>query len=93
MADSDNCFFAATGITDGELLNGVRYISGGARTQSLVMRSKSGTVRMIDARHRIDKLATFAAVDATAPKAAGGISNTVSKCALGITRQWPSLAG
>jgi fructose-1,6-bisphosphatase II len=63
LVRSDNCFFAATGITDGELLNGVRYISGGARTQSLVMRSRSGTVRMIDARHRIDKLATFAAVD------------------------------
>ena len=63
LVRSDNCFFAATGITDGELLNGVRYISGGARTQSLVMRSKSGTVRMIDARHRIDKLATFASVD------------------------------
>ena len=59
----DNCFFAATGITDGELLNGVRYVSRGARTQSLVMRSRSGTVRLIDARHRIDKLATFAAVD------------------------------
>jgi fructose-1,6-bisphosphatase II len=63
LVRSDNCFFAATGITDGELLNGVRYIAGGARTQSLVMRSRSGTVRMIDARHRIDKLATFAAVD------------------------------
>jgi fructose-1,6-bisphosphatase II len=63
LVRSDNCFFAATGITDGELLNGVRYISGGARTQSLVMRSRSGTVRLIDARHRIDKLATFAAVD------------------------------
>ena len=63
LVKSDNCFFAATGITDGELLNGVRYIGGGARTQSLVMRSMSGTVRMIDARHRIDKLATFASVD------------------------------
>ena len=41
----------------------MRYVSGGARTQSLVMRSRSGTVRLIDARHRIDKLATFAAVD------------------------------
>jgi fructose-1,6-bisphosphatase II len=63
LVQSDNCFFAATGITDGELLNGVRYISGGARTQSLVMRSRSGTVRLIDARHRIDKLSSFAAVD------------------------------
>jgi fructose-1,6-bisphosphatase II len=63
LVRGDNCFFAATGITDGELLNGVRYISGGARTQSLVMRSKSGTVRMIDARHRIDKLSAFSSID------------------------------
>ena len=46
-----------------ELLRGVRYEHSSARTQSLVMRSKSGTVRMIDARHRIDKLRDFAAVD------------------------------
>ena len=59
----DNCFFAATGVTDGELLRGVRYSPRGARTQSLVMRSKSGTVRMIDALHRIDKLSSFASVD------------------------------
>jgi fructose-1,6-bisphosphatase II len=63
LVRGDNCFFAATGITDGELLNGVRYVSGGARTQSLVMRSKSGTVRMIDARHRIDKLSSFSSID------------------------------
>jgi fructose-1,6-bisphosphatase II len=63
LITGDNCFFAATGVTDGELLRGVRYEHGGARTQSLVMRSKSGTVRMVDARHRIDKLSAFAAVD------------------------------
>ena len=63
LVTGNNCFFAATGVTDGELLRGVRYEHGGARTQSLVMRSKSGTVRMIDARHRIDKLSSFAAVD------------------------------
>ena len=63
LVRGNNCFFAATGITDGELLRGVRYERNGARTQSLVMRSKSGTVRMIDARHRIDKLSAFAAVD------------------------------
>jgi fructose-1,6-bisphosphatase II len=63
LVKGDNCFFAATGITDGELLRGVRYEHRGARTQSLVMRSKSGTVRLIDARHRIDKLSQFAAVD------------------------------
>ena len=63
LVSGDNCFFAATGITDGDLLRGVRYDRTGARTQSLVMRSRSGTVRMIDARHRIDKLAAFAAVE------------------------------
>ncbi|HEX2785260.1 MAG TPA: class II fructose-bisphosphatase [Ilumatobacteraceae bacterium] len=63
LVKGNNCFFAATGVTDGELLRGVRYEHGGARTQSLVMRSKSGTVRMIDARHRIDKLSMFAAID------------------------------
>jgi fructose-1,6-bisphosphatase II len=63
LVRGDNCFFAATGITDGELLRGVRYDKGGAHTQSLVMRAKSGTVRLIDAHHRIDKLKTFASVD------------------------------
>jgi fructose-1,6-bisphosphatase II len=63
LVKGDNCFFAATGITDGELLRGVRYDSKGATTQSLVMRSKSGTVRRIDARHRLAKLREFSAVD------------------------------
>jgi fructose-1,6-bisphosphatase II len=56
LVQGDNCFFAATGITDGELLRGVHYDGRGPSTQSLVMRSKSGTVRRIDARHRLDKL-------------------------------------
>jgi fructose-1,6-bisphosphatase II len=56
LVRSDNCFFAATGITDGPLLNGVRTDERGVMTQSLVMRSRSGTVRMIDALHRIDKV-------------------------------------
>jgi len=56
MVDSDNCFFAATGITDGNLLQGVHYVRGGATTQSLVMRSSSRTVRLIDAHHPGDKL-------------------------------------
>lgn len=60
---SDNCFFAATGLTDGALLRGVRFDSKGARTQSLVMRSRSGTVRMIDSTHRVSKLREFAAID------------------------------
>ena len=63
LVRSDNCFFAATGITDGELLQGVHYDSRGATTQSLVMRSKSGTVRLVNARHKIDKLAGFSSVD------------------------------
>ena len=63
LVTSDNCFFAATGITDGELLKGVHYDRRGATTQSLVMRSKSGTVRLINARHQIDKLKHYATVD------------------------------
>lgn len=63
LVAGDNCFFAATGITDGDLLKGVHYDSRGATTQSLVMRSKSGTVRRIDARHRLDKLKPYASID------------------------------
>ncbi len=63
LVKGDNCFFAATGITDGELLKGVHYDSRGATTQSLVMRSKSGTVRLINARHRLDKLRDFSAIE------------------------------
>jgi len=63
LIESDNCFFAATGLTDGALLRGVRFDSRGVRTQSLVMRSRSGTVRMIDSRHQVAKLREFAAID------------------------------
>jgi fructose-1,6-bisphosphatase II len=63
LVQGDNCFFAATGVTDGELLNGVRYAPGIVTTQSLVMRSRSGTVRLIDAQHRLDKISTFSAID------------------------------
>ncbi|MHB1534292.1 MAG: class II fructose-bisphosphatase [Acidimicrobiales bacterium] len=62
LVRSDNCFFAATGITDGELLRGVHYDRFGATTESLVMRSKSGTVRRIDAHHQIKKLAGYSSV-------------------------------
>jgi fructose-1,6-bisphosphatase II len=52
LVSSDHCFFSATGVTDGDLLDGVRYRGpGGAVTESLVMRSRSGTVRRISARH------------------------------------------
>ena len=63
LVKGDNAFFAATGITDGELLRGVRFSSRGATTQSLVMRSRSGTVRLVEATHRLDKLAAFAEID------------------------------
>jgi fructose-1,6-bisphosphatase II len=63
LVTSDNVFFVATGITDGELLKGVRYGGGGARTHSLVMRSRSGTIRLIDSEHRISKLQAYSHVD------------------------------
>ncbi|HEX6968155.1 MAG TPA: class II fructose-bisphosphatase [Micromonosporaceae bacterium] len=63
LVAGDNCFFAATGITSGDLLRGVRYRDGGAYTQSIVMRSKSGTIRVIDSYHRLEKLALYSAID------------------------------
>ena len=63
LVKSDNCFFAATGITDGELLRGVHYDARGATTHSLVMRSKSGTVRRVEARHALEKLSEYSSVD------------------------------
>jgi fructose-1,6-bisphosphatase II len=63
LVSGDNAFFCATGITDGDLLRGVHYRSGGCTTQSIVMRSKSGTVRMIDGFHRLTKLREYSTVD------------------------------
>ncbi len=62
LVSGDDVFFAATGITDGELLRGVRYWGEGAGTQSLVMRSKSGTIRIIEAQHHWTKLNAYSAV-------------------------------
>jgi fructose-1,6-bisphosphatase II len=57
LVATDNVFFAATGVTDGDLLQGVRYLGDGhATTESLVMRSRSGTVRKVQARHDRPKL-------------------------------------
>jgi fructose-1,6-bisphosphatase II len=56
LCRGNNVFVSVTGITDGELLKGVHYSSSGATTQSLVMRSRSGTIRIVEARHRWDKL-------------------------------------
>jgi fructose-1,6-bisphosphatase II len=56
LISSDDVFFAATGVSSGNLLNGVRYFSGGASTQSIAMRGRSGTMRWVDARHNFEKL-------------------------------------
>ncbi|MBO7935377.1 MULTISPECIES: class II fructose-bisphosphatase [Streptomyces] len=63
LVQGENVFFVATGITDGELLRGVRYRSETATTDSIVMRSKSGTVRRIDSEHRLSKLRAYSAID------------------------------
>jgi len=63
LVASDDCFFAATGVTDGDLLRGVHYDRTGASSDSLVMRSKSGTVRRVQAHHDLSKLRQFSSVD------------------------------
>ena len=63
LVTGDDCFFVATGITDGELMRGVRYRGGGATTHSLVMRSRSGTIRSITSEHRLPKLRAYSAID------------------------------
>ncbi len=60
LVQSEDTFFVATGITDGELLRGVHYFADGATTHSLVMRERSGTVRYIESSHRISKLRELA---------------------------------
>jgi fructose-1,6-bisphosphatase II len=59
LVSGDDVFVAATGVTDGALLRGVRYVRTGAITDSIVMRSRSGTVRRIEARHKFEKLTHF----------------------------------
>jgi len=63
LVASDDVFFAATGISDGELLNGVEYRRDSARTDSLVVRGTTGTVRRIRAIHRLDKIRRLAGID------------------------------
>jgi fructose-1,6-bisphosphatase II len=63
LVSGEDVFFSATGITDGELLRGVRFRGDGANTQSLVMRSKSGTIRKIDATHRWKKLMRYSSIN------------------------------
>jgi fructose-1,6-bisphosphatase II len=63
LVTGENVFFCATGITDGELMEGVRYTPAGPTTHSIVMRSKSGTIREVRSEHRLEKLSTYATVD------------------------------
>ena len=59
LVSGQDVFVAATGVTTGALLRGVRYLPNGAITDSIVMRSRSGTVRRIEASHALDKLESF----------------------------------
>jgi fructose-1,6-bisphosphatase II len=72
LVTGENIFFVATGITDGELMEGVRYTPNGPTTHSIVMRSKSGTIRDIRSEHRLAQLSTYASVDFSS---AGGVGN------------------
>jgi len=63
LVNGDDVFFVATGITDGELMDGVRYGGGKAYTESIVMRSRSGTIRKITSEHQLGKLQAYSAVD------------------------------
>jgi fructose-1,6-bisphosphatase II len=62
LVAGDDVFFAATGVTDGNLLRGVKYWPDGASTHSMVMRSRSGTLRYIEAEHRFEKLERFSPI-------------------------------
>ena len=63
LVTADDCFFVATGITDGELMHGVRYGKGLAVTESIVMRSRSGTIRKITSEHQLSKLQAYSSID------------------------------
>jgi fructose-1,6-bisphosphatase II len=63
LVQGEDVFFVATGITDGELLTGVRYRGSSVRTHSIVTRSRSGTIRLVESEHSLDKLRAYASVD------------------------------
>jgi fructose-1,6-bisphosphatase II len=63
LVSGQNIFFCATGITDGDLVRGVRYYADSVQTSSIVMRSKSGTIRVVDSVHQLGKLRAYSAVD------------------------------
>jgi len=63
LVDSDNTFFAATGVTSGELLDGVRFSSQHVHTNSLILRSKTGTARYMEAIHKVEQLRDLSAFE------------------------------
>jgi fructose-1,6-bisphosphatase II len=63
LVSGEDVFFVATGITDGELLTGVRYRGSTVRTHSIVTRSRSGTIRLVESEHSLEKLRAYAFVD------------------------------
>lgn len=63
LVASDNCYFVATGVTNGDMLRGVSYRANGATTRSLVMRSRSGTIRYVESVHKLSKLREYSVVD------------------------------
>ena len=63
LVRGNNVFFVATGITNGELMRGVRYRAGGAETSSIVMRGKSGTIRKVESEHKLTKLRAYSTVN------------------------------
>ncbi|MFH0412435.1 class II fructose-bisphosphatase [Corynebacterium sp. L4756] len=67
LVTSENCYFAATGVTNGDMLRGVSYRANSATTRSMVMRSKSGTVRYIDSIHQLSKLQEYSVIDYSDP--------------------------
>ena len=75
LVKSDNVFVSITAVTDGERLEGVRYSEGGVHTHSIIMRSKSGTMRDIRARHRLDKLMRYSEIDFAGAAAPVGAAN------------------
>src|SRR2546423_1458368 len=62
LVKGDDVFFSLTGVTDGELVRGVRFFANGARTETLAMRSRSGTIRRIQSEHNFTRLQQYSGV-------------------------------
>ena len=71
LVKGDDVFFTLTGVTDGELVRGVRFFGNGARTETLAMRSRSGTIRRIQSEHNFSKLQQYSGVPYQTARAGG----------------------